>query len=527
METFLNLRGVSLGAGIPKLIIPAASQTLDGVLDAARAAKVSGADIVEWRTDYFSAVSDPAALKAALFSLREELANTPLLFTFRSTEQGGRFTFGADVASEILLAAAESGCADLIDVEYGTSPSKAKTLIEKIHAFRCEALCSRHVFYADFSREELYEILCGMKASGARAIKLAAMNQKELFAAAARFKKESPETVLIAMALGETGVLSRLIGEASGSAAAFASASVQTKTDPGQLSAVSTKKTIALFHRTYAKALSSGLPELTPDTKLFAFLGTPLKQALSPQMLNELFIKNGLSCFYFPIETRKEELDTVVTGLRAANISGFAVTKPYKTDMVRYLDELDASVSYSGACNTVANRSGKWCGFNTDGIACVEALCHEGKVNIQGETFFCIGAGGTARAVCFELAQRKAKRIYIVSRSESAFLLANEFNKSFPGLFSALQSSGENYLTVAPRCGVILNLSGCGMWPNAEDTPFPKEAFHSSQVCFDAAYMPSPTRFLREAYEAGCRIVNGLGMLKRTVEMQLAIWTQN
>jgi shikimate dehydrogenase/3-dehydroquinate dehydratase type I len=454
---------------------------------------------------------------------------TPLLFTLRSTQQGGRFTLDADVAFEILLAAAKSGCTDLIDVEYGSFHLHAQTLVEKIRAFRCEALCSRHVFHVAPTREELYEILCGMKAAGAKAVKLAAMNQKELFAAVAHFKKESPETVLIAMALGETGALSRLIGEASGSAAAFASASSskQTKTDPGQLSAVSTKKTIAMFQRTYTEALSSGLPALTPDTKLFAFLGTPLKQALSPRILNQLFIKNGLPCFYFPIETRKDELDTVFIGLRAANISGFAVTKPYKTDVVRYLDELDTSVSHSGACNTVANRNGKWYGFNTDGIACVEALCHEGGVTIQGETFLCIGAGGTARAVCFELAKRKAKRIYIVSRSASSFALAEEFNKSFPGLFSALKPSDENYLAVAPHCGVILNLSGCGMRPNAEDTPFPKVAFHSSQVCFDAVYDPSPTRFLREAHEADCSIINGLGMLKRTVEMQLTIWTKS
>lgn len=526
MDTYLDLRGVKLGTGIPKLIVPVAAQTLDGVLDLARAAKDSGADIVEWRADYYSFVNDPDALRSAIFALREVLKATPLLFTLRSSQQGGRFTRDVDEALEILLKAAKSGCVDLIDVEYDFSSEKAKAIIEKIHALPCETLCSCHVSTTNHTCKELYEILCGMNATGTRAVKLAAGNQGALFSATARFKKEFPQTILLAMALGETGVLSRLVCEAYDFAATFAAASTHVKTDPGQLSAESTKKTIELFHRTYMEAISSGLLALTPDTKLFAFLGTPLQQAKSPQMLNELFIKNGLPFFYFPIETNKEELLTVVTGLRAANISGFAITKPYKTDIVGYLDELDASVSHTGACNTVANRNGKWHGFNTDGIAGVEALMCEGKVTIEGETFLCIGAGGTARAMCFELAKRNAKHIYIVSRSQSAFSLADEFNKSFSGLFSAIHPSNENYISVAPHCGVLLNLSGCGMWPNTEDTPFPKEAFQASQVCFDAVYEPSSTRFLREANEAGCRIVNGLTMLKRTTQRQFAIWTQ-
>ncbi len=525
METFLDLRGVKLGQGLPKVIVPAAAPTLLGVLEAARTAVESGADIVEWRADFFLGVNDPGALNAALFALREALKKTPLLFTLRSLEQGGRFECGLEKGTQILLAAAKSGCADLIDVEYSSSPTQTQMLIAKIRALGCETLCSRHV--PDFlpPREELYALLCDMKATGARAVKLAAGNLKELFAACARFQKEFPETVLIAMAPGENGVLSRLIGSAFGSAAAFASA--QMKTDPGQLSAPSTKTTIGLFHRTYFEAQAAGLSALLSDTALFAFLGAPLTQALSPRMLNKLFIKKGLPYFYFPIETRKEELDTVIKGLRAASIKGFAVTKPYKTDIVKYLDELDASVSRSGTCNTAADRNGKWHGFNTDGVAGVEALCREGGVTVEGETFLCIGAGGTARAMCFELAQQKAKRVYISSRSRSSFVLAEEFNKSFPGVFFALPASDENYLATAPHCGVILNLSGRGMWPNVNDTPFPEDAFLPSHVCFDAVYDPSPTRFLSTAQKRGCRIVNGLTMLKRTVEMQLAIWTEN
>lgn len=527
MNATVEIRGVKLGEGIPKLIVPVAARELTQILSGARAALAAGAEIVEWRADYFDGVTKPEALREALAALRGALGETPLLFTLRSSAQGGALPLAPNEAADILRFAAESGEPDLVDVEYALSPMLASEIIASLQANKKTAVCSLHLLDGMPPADALVSLLKEMHKTGARILKLAAAqkepdDQATLFAATRQMYKEHKDCLLITMALGKAGMLSRILAETAGSVAVFGAA--QSRTDPGQLSAKSTKETLSLFHKVLSDACEEGLALPTPETKLLAFLGTPLKQALSPRLLNALFAQNGLDYFYLPIDTAPAELDAVLASLRVSNLRGFAVTKPHKVSVLPYLDDLDATASRSGACNTIVCRGGKWVGYNTDGIGAVEALKLEGRVRIQDETFLCIGAGGTARAMCFELALRGAKRVYVFTRSDACEALATEFNRAFPGTFAALRANEENYLRVAQRCGVILNLSGSGMFPHVDETPFPKEAFHPGQVCFDAVYNPSPTRFLREARETGCRIINGLGMLQYTVAKQLELW---
>lgn len=527
MDATVNVRGVKLGEGIPKLIVPVAARELSQILSGTRAALAAGAEIVEWRADFFDSVTNPEALREALAALRDALGETPLLFTLRSSAQGGTFSLSPNEAAAILLLASESGEPDLIDIEYALSPTLARETVTSIQALQKTAVCSLHLYDGMPPADALFSLLEELQKTGARILKLAAAqnepdDQARLFDATLQMHNEHPDCLLITMALGKSGILSRILAETAGSVAVFGAA--QAKTDPGQLSAKSTKETLSIFHKTLYDARESGLALPTPNTKLLAFLGTPLKQALSPRLLNALFAQNGLNFFYLPIETEPDELDAVLASLRVSNLRGFAVTKPHKTAVLPYLNELDATASRAGACNTVVSSGGKWVGYNTDGIAAVEALKWEGRVRIQDETFLCIGAGGTARAMCFELALRGAKCVYIFTRSGACEALATEFNRTFPGMFAAFRASDENYLRIAPRCGIILNLSGSGMFPYVEETPLPKEAFRPGQVCFDAVYNPSPTRFLHEALEAGCRIINGLGMLQYTVAKQLELW---
>jgi shikimate 5-dehydrogenase len=46
-----------------------------------------------------------------------------------------------------------------------------------------------------------------------------------------------------------------------------------------------------------------------------------------------------------------------------------------------------------------------------------------------------------------------------------------------------------------------------------------------ARVAFDLVYNPPLTRFLREAREAGCKTVGGLGMLAAQAAAQFQLWT--
>ena len=55
------------------------------------------------------------------------------------------------------------------------------------------------------------------------------------------------------------------------------------------------------------------------------------------------------------------------------DIKGFAVTMPYKVDVVKYI-EPDDGVENVGAVNTVLNRDGQLYGYNTDVYAATTFL---------------------------------------------------------------------------------------------------------------------------------------------------------
>jgi len=261
-------------------------------------------------------------------------------------------------------------------------------------------------------------------------------------------------------------------------------------------------------------------------TKLVALLGTPLGQSFTTVMQNAAFEAAGLDYCYFPVEVGKADLEDVVRGLRCMNCAGFAVTKPHKLEIMKYIDTLDEACRRIGACNTVVARDSVLVGYNTDGAGCVLSLIREAGVDVAAARFLCIGAGGTARAVCYALAKRNAGGIAIVSRSDSCKRLAAELNGDFTRIAEAARTAeADRVHGFAQSADVILNLSGVGMYPNLEETILDKASLRPGQLCFDATYNPEKTRFLREAEEAGCAILNGLGMVVNQGALQFELWT--
>ncbi|MEN6316164.1 MAG: shikimate dehydrogenase [Clostridiaceae bacterium] len=267
--------------------------------------------------------------------------------------------------------------------------------------------------------------------------------------------------------------------------------------------------------------------EITVDTRLIGLLGTPIGHSISSRMHNDTFNVLGLDYCYLPVEVGSEHLGDVVNGLKYLNFRGFGVTRPHKIDIMRYLDEMDELAGMMGSCNTVVNNDGFLKGYNTDGDGFVRSLLNESNIKLKDATIFCFGAGGTARACCFALANRGVKKIYISSNSGiSCETLANEINSRIGLVAESVRAADRgSYLEKISGSDVLLNMTGLGMHQCADETPIEKEMLDPGQICYDATYNPPKTRFLREAESIGCHIINGLGMLVNQGAMQFKLWT--
>ena len=260
------------------------------------------------------------------------------------------------------------------------------------------------------------------------------------------------------------------------------------------------------------------------NTKMITLLGTPLSQSFAARMQNAGYEAADLNMLYFYTETDQEHLGDIVNGIRYMNFAGFAVTKPNKVRVLRYLDELDPLCKKMGASNTVVKTAdGKLVGYNTDGIGFYTSLTEEGGVDVKNSTFFCFGAGGAGRAMCSVLAYYGAKKIYITDFFEPcAQALVDDINNNFAPIAEFVHHGDT---AKVPECDVIMNASGVGMGKSIGQSPVAKEILKPNQFCFDACYNPAKTQFLLDAEAQGCKILNGLGMSLYQGAAQIELWT--
>ena len=260
------------------------------------------------------------------------------------------------------------------------------------------------------------------------------------------------------------------------------------------------------------------------NTKMITLLGTPLGQSFAARMQNAGYDAADLNMLYFYTETDQEHLGDIVNGIRYMNFAGFAVTKPNKVRVLRYLDELDPLCKKMGASNTVVKTAeAKLIGYNTDGIGFYTSLVEEGGVDVKNSTFFCFGAGGAGRAMCSVLAYYGAKKIYITDFFEPcAQELVDDINNNFAPIAEFVHHGDTSKVS---EVDVVMNASGVGMGKSIGQSPVEKEILKANQFCFDACYNPAKTQFLLDAEAQGCKILNGLGMSLYQGAAQIELWT--
>ena len=117
------------------------------------------------------------------------------------------------------------------------------------------------------------------------------------------------------------------------------------------------------------------------------------------QMMNTSFYYYGLNKIYKSFSV--SNIEEAVNAVKTLNIKGFAITMPYKTQVLNFVDECDDNVTEIGAANTVLNENGILTAYNTDYLAARTFLDKS-----LGLDLYILGNGGYSKAV-----QRAAKSL--------------------------------------------------------------------------------------------------------------------
>ena len=266
---------------------------------------------------------------------------------------------------------------------------------------------------------------------------------------------------------------------------------------------------------------------ITVNTKMYAVIGDPIAQSLSPQLHNGLFEANGIDAIYFPVEVKSENLEKLVQGFRLMNFGGFNITKPHKLDIMKYLDELDPLAQKIGAVNTVVYRDKKMIGYNTDGFGFIKSIEKKlGKKAKEELTILILGCGGAVKSVAMALADWGIKKVIIANRTLSkADELIEQINENWPGKAQAISMEESELKKVLPNADLIVNGTSLGMNDAPERTPIAKELLKKDIFVYDMIYSPPMTQLLKDAKAAGAQTENGLEMLLYQGLLAFELWT--
>jgi shikimate dehydrogenase len=247
--------------------------------------------------------------------------------------------------------------------------------------------------------------------------------------------------------------------------------------------------------------------------KKYGLIGYPLGHSFSKKYFSEKFLKENITgCSYdnYPLKT----IDELPGLIRTENaLCGLNVTIPYKSEVLKFLDDIENEAAMIGAVNVIKiRRTGekiRLSGFNSDIKGIKDTLCPFIGENVRNALI--LGSGGSSKAVCHVL-RNLGLEVSLVSREDK------------PGCMRYADITQE----VLAKNLLIVNTTPLGMFPNIETKPdIDYKRLTPSHILFDLVYNPQLTAFMKMGEKHGCTVLSGLKMLHSQAERAWEIWNDS
>ncbi len=264
--------------------------------------------------------------------------------------------------------------------------------------------------------------------------------------------------------------------------------------------------------------------DINAETKIYTIISNPIKQVITPTLFNYIFKEKLYNAVYIPTHIISgKSLDSFFRFLRyTQNFIGVNVSIPYKTSVIKYLDELDDYAYNTGAVNTIFNNNGILKGYNTDGIGYVKSLKNEINFSIKNKTILILGAGGASRAIIFSLIKENPKKIYIANRSlNNSISIKKHFNKIFHDIHTIKYD--EILKINTKNIDLIVNTTSLGLNKN-DPIIIDIDLFPDDVIISDIIMNPVETKLIKHAKNNSLRILTGDNMLIYQINEMLKIW---
>ena len=234
----VQLRGVTLGEGRAKVIVPVTGTTVEELVSQTTTLVGVELDIIEWRADFLDVAPSPAAVLEAAARVRAAARGRPVLFTFRTHHESGNKPITSEEYRDLNIAVIDSGLVDAVDVEHHFERTAGDAIIAAARKAGVPVVGSFHDFTATPPVEDLVRRLVEMQERGCAVAKAAVMPRStgdvlRLMEATWTMASRHPSTPVLTMSMGGLGLITRLSPRVTGSCATFAT--VGRPSAPGQI----------------------------------------------------------------------------------------------------------------------------------------------------------------------------------------------------------------------------------------------------------------------------------------------------
>ena len=230
----------------------------------------------------------------------------------------------------------------------------------------------------------------------------------------------------------------------------------------------------------------------------YGLIGFPLGHSFSIDYFNEKFQNEKIDAEYInfeipQIDNLHEIIDT------NPNLRGLNVTRPYKQQVIKFLNDISPEAKSIGAVNVIRieHKGSKTLlkGFNSDVTGFTKSI--EPLLEPSHRKALILGTGGAAKAVDYGLRSLGLETLYV---SRSAKEGAITYEEITPELVK--------------EYNVIVNCTPLGLYPQTDTCPkLPYEAMDSHTLLYDLLYNPDETLFMQKGAARGATVKNGLEML--------------
>lgn len=242
---------------------------------------------------------------------------------------------------------------------------------------------------------------------------------------------------------------------------------------------------------------------------LAGVIGSPIAHSRSPALHGYWLKRYGIKGHYIPMDIAQADLAEALRFLPKIGFVGLNVTIPHKESVLQIADIVTDRAALIGAANTlIFRKDGKIHADNTDGSGFIANLRQEAPhwVPSLGPAAV-LGAGGAARAVVAALIEVGVPEIRIANRTRArADALRTDFGAKVV-VYDWVQAGN-----MLEDCMTVVNTTALGMTGKPE-LRVPLDGLNPRALVNDLVYSPLQTQLLQNAAQAGCTVVDGLGML--------------